>query len=49
LKERVVLHKKLVDRKKRNKGEDELRKRLEESVAMTERDLKMLGEILERI
>jgi hypothetical protein len=32
----------------RNKGEDELKKRLEESVAR-ENDLKLLREILERI
>src|SRR5215471_4627690 len=49
LKERVVLHKDLVERKKRNKGETDLMKRLEESVAMAERDLKLLREILERI
>src|SRR5262249_8598886 len=49
LKERVVLHKKVVERRKRNKGEDELKKRLEESVATAERDLKLLLEILERI
>ena len=48
-KERVVLHKKLVERKKRNRGEEELRKRLEESVATAENDLKLLREILERI
>jgi hypothetical protein len=49
LKERVVLHKELVERRKRNKGEDELKKRLEESVAAAGNDLKLLGEILERI
>jgi two-component system chemotaxis response regulator CheB len=49
LKERVVLHKRLVERKKRNKGEDELRQRLEESIATAESDLKLLCEILERI
>ena len=49
LKERVVLHKELVERKKRNKGEDELMKRLEEFVATAENDLKLLREILERI
>ena len=49
LKERVVLHKELVERKKRNKGEDELMKRLEESVTTAESDLKLLREILERI
>ena len=49
LKERVVLHKKLVERKRRNKGEEELKKRLEESVVTAENDLKLLREILERI
>src|SRR5262245_505258 len=49
LKERVVLHKKLVERKKRNKGETELMKRLGESVASAESDLKLLREILEWI
>ena len=49
LKERVVLHKELVERKKRNKGETDLMKRLEESVATAERDLKLLREILERL
>jgi hypothetical protein len=49
LKERVVLHKELVERRKRNKGEDELKKRLEESVAAAGNDLKLLGEILKRI
>jgi hypothetical protein len=49
LKERVVLHKQLVERRKRNRGEDELKKRLEESVATAENDLKLLREILERI
>jgi two-component system chemotaxis response regulator CheB len=49
LKERIVLHQKLVDQKKRNKGEEELKKRLKESVVTAERDLKLLREILERI
>jgi two-component system, chemotaxis family, protein-glutamate methylesterase/glutaminase len=49
LKERAVLHKELVERKRRNKGEDELMKRLEESVTTAESDLKLLREILERI
>ena len=49
LKERVVLHKELVERKRRNKGEDELVKRLQDSVVTAERDLKLLREILERI
>jgi hypothetical protein len=49
LKERVVLHKELVERRKRNKGEDELKKRLEKCVATAGNDLKLLREILERI
>lgn len=48
LKERSALHQKLVERR-RNKGEEELMKRLEESVRTAERDLKLLREILERI
>jgi len=48
LKERVVLHQRLVERK-RSKGEDELLKRLEESVATAREDLKLLREILDRI
>jgi hypothetical protein len=48
LKERVVLHK-LVERRKRNKGEGELKKRLEESVVTAGNDLKLRREILERI
>src|SRR5215831_2203212 len=49
LKERVVLHKQLVEGKRRNNGETELMKRLEESVVIAESDLKLLHEILERI
>ena len=49
LKERLVLHKELVERRKRNKGEDELKKRLEESVVTAGNDLKLRREILERI
>jgi two-component system, chemotaxis family, protein-glutamate methylesterase/glutaminase len=49
LKERVVLHKRLVERKKRNQGEAELMKRLEESIVIAESDIKLLREILERI
>jgi hypothetical protein len=49
LKERVVLHKELVERRMRNKGEDELKKRLEESVPTPENDLKPLREILKGI
>ena len=48
LKERVVLHKELAERK-RNKGENELMKRLEESVTTAKSDLKLLREVLERI
>ncbi|MFN2541240.1 MAG: chemotaxis protein CheB [Chthoniobacterales bacterium] len=48
LKERVVLHKTLVERK-RNKGEEELRKRLDDSITAAEQDLKLLREILDRI
>ncbi len=48
LKERVVLHERLVERK-RNKGEDDLFKRLEESVTTAKKDLKLLREILDRI
>jgi len=48
LKERTVLHQKLIERK-RNKGEDVLLKRLEESIGTAERDLKLLREILDRI
>jgi two-component system chemotaxis response regulator CheB len=48
LKERVVLHEKLAERK-RNKGEEELRKRLDESVATAKNDLQLLREILDRI
>jgi len=39
----------LLDRKERNKGEDDLMTRLEESVATVENDLRLLREILERI
>lgn len=49
LKERVVLHDKLLKRKKRNKGEDELMNRLEESVVTAEKDIKLLRDILDRI
>jgi len=49
LKERVVLQKELVERKRRNKGETELMKRLEESVVTARQDLKLLGQILDRV
>jgi two-component system chemotaxis response regulator CheB len=49
LKERVVLHQQLIERKKCNNGEKELRKRLEESVATAETDLKLLREVIDRI
>ena len=48
LKERIVLHERLVERK-RNKGEEELLKRLEESVTTAKKDLELLREILDRI
>jgi len=48
LKERVVLHQNLLEQK-RNKGEQELFKRLEESVTTARNDLKLLREILDRI
>jgi two-component system chemotaxis response regulator CheB len=48
LKERVVLHQRLM-KKTRNKGEDELFKRLKESVTTAENDLKLLRELLDRI
>jgi len=48
LKERVVLHQRLTERK-RNKGEQELFKRLEESVTTAKNDLKLLRDILDRI
>ena len=48
LKERTVLHKRLIERK-RNKGEEELRKRLEESIDTADKDLKLLREILDRL
>jgi hypothetical protein len=43
----VVLHEKLME-KKRNKGEEELFKRLEESVRTAKDALKLLREILDR-
>lgn len=49
LKERVMLHEQLIKRGKRNKGEDILRDRLEESVTRAEQDLKLLRDILDRI
>jgi two-component system chemotaxis response regulator CheB len=48
LKERIVLHEQLLERK-RNKGEGELLTRLEESVTTAKQDLQLLREILERI
>jgi two-component system chemotaxis response regulator CheB len=48
LKERIVLHERLAERKQ-NKGENELRKRLEESVITAREDLKLLREILDRM
>ena len=49
LKERILLHQTLIERKKRNKGEEELSQRLEESVATAEQDLKLLRDVLDRI
>ena len=49
LKERIVLHERLIERKERNKGENELRDRLRESVGTAEQDLKLLRDILDRI
>jgi two-component system, chemotaxis family, protein-glutamate methylesterase/glutaminase len=48
LKERTAFHKKLIERK-RNKGEEKLMGRLEESLQTAEKDLKLLREILDRI
>jgi two-component system, chemotaxis family, protein-glutamate methylesterase/glutaminase len=48
LKERIVLHEQLVERR-RNRGEEELLKRLDESVATAKKDLQLLHEILDRI
>jgi two-component system chemotaxis response regulator CheB len=47
LKERLVLHEKLLERK-RNRGEKELDRRLEESIRTAE-DLKLLREIFDRV
>lgn len=49
VKERIALRKELVERRKRNKGEEQLKKRLAESVATAENDLKLLREILQWI
>ena len=48
LKERVVLHQRLMEQK-RNNGEQDLFKRLEESVATAKNDLKLLRDVLDRI
>jgi hypothetical protein len=48
LKERTVLHKRLLERN-RNRGEEKLKQRLEESIAAAERDLKLVRGILDRI
>jgi two-component system chemotaxis response regulator CheB len=48
LKERTVLHKRLIERS-RNHGEETLRQRLEESIASADQDLKLLREVLDRI
>src|SRR5262249_28569988 len=48
LKERVVLHEQLVERQ-RNKGEEELLQRLQESVTVAKQELKLLRGSLDRI
>jgi two-component system chemotaxis response regulator CheB len=48
LKERTVLHGKLLERK-RNRGEEELDRRLEESITTAQQDLTLLREILDRV
>ncbi len=48
LKERVVLHQNLIEQK-RNKGEQELFRRLQESVTTAKDDLKLLRDVLDRI
>ena len=48
LKERVVLHQRLLEQK-RNKGERELFKRLAESATAPKKDVKLLPDILDRI
>lgn len=48
LKERVVLHQRLLEQK-RNKGEQELLNRFEESVMTAKNDLKLLRDVLDRI
>lgn len=49
LKERIVLHHELINRKRRNKGETELINRLEESIATAENDIVLLRDVLDRI
>jgi two-component system, chemotaxis family, protein-glutamate methylesterase/glutaminase len=49
LKERIMLHQKLLEKPKKNKGEEELQQRFEESIATAEKDVKLLHEILDRI
>src|SRR6266513_1121885 len=44
LKERTILHKRLIERQ-RNKGEERLKKWLEDSVVTVERDLKLVREV----
>jgi two-component system chemotaxis response regulator CheB len=48
LKERTMLHRRLLERR-RNKGEQDLMKRVEESIGTAETDIKLLREILDRI
>jgi two-component system, chemotaxis family, protein-glutamate methylesterase/glutaminase len=49
LKERIILHHELLKRKKRNRGEEELKNRLEESIVTAESDLTLLRDVLDRI
>lgn len=47
--ERIAMHRKLMERRSRNKSEITLLKRLEESVGTAEQDVEMLREIVERL
>jgi len=47
--ERITMHRKLMERPKRNKSEIALLKRLEEAVATAEQDVELLREIAERL
>jgi hypothetical protein len=49
LKERIMFHQKLLEKPRKNKCEQELRQRFEESIAIAEKDVELLREILDRI